>query len=108
MTPKTDKQGIASANMKQDKMDIARSAIRTSTTEKEVMNKLKSGFASIKPDSTIRGGFGGYFGGIKDKRDYSATGQQKERADKLDFDAASKRFEATLNKKGDPIKKKKK
>ena len=106
MTPKSDKQGIASANMKEDKMNVARRALYTSTTEKEVLDKLERGFASIKPDSALRGGSSRKLL-IIDPRNVDESTARQRRISELEDADASKKFQATLNKKGDPIKKKK-
>lgn len=108
MTPKTTSEGIASANLRDDKMSVARSAIRTSSSEAEVMDKLKKGFSEIKPDSTIRGGHSGHTGHIIDKRPSSTAEVQREKLDKYYAEKASAEFKASLNKKGSPPKARKK
>ena len=102
MKKKSMGAGIASANLKSDKMDEARSALFTSSSEKEFLDKIEKGFSSIKPDSTLRGGYSGSAGSLQDNRDYSPMGRQREREDKFYSEAASKKFQATLDKKGNP------
>jgi hypothetical protein len=107
MKKKSMGEGIASANLRSDKMGVARSALFTSSSEKEFRDKVEKGFSSIKPDSTLRGGYSGYAGSLQDNRDYSPMGRQREKEAKLEDADASKKFQATLDKKGNPKARKK-
>jgi hypothetical protein len=104
MKKKSMGAGIASANLKSDKMNAARSAIFTSSSEKEVLDKLEKGFSSIKPDSTLRGGYSDRRLGIIDPRNVDESTERERRIAKLEDADATKKFQATLDKKGNPRK----
>ncbi len=95
MRPVSARESAAKQNLKEDKMNAARYAINSSSSEKEAIKKLDKGFSEIKPDSTIRKP-----SGASDARHKYVDVTQKREAGSL------KPGGMKTTKKGDPVKKK--